>query len=143
MITPVTLANFQAMFPELANSVTQAYLDAWSPLVAIYISEGVFKKTVNGAVQDVSTYASALLIAHFLKLDELKGGGAVTMDKIGQLSTQQAALEGPSNLDITSYGKRFWQLTRIMVGVAGTWSNTNPIPVPPNSFPSPSWPSGL
>ena len=143
MISPVTLTYFQGLFPELASAVTQGYLDAMNPVSQIYVDQAIFQSNVNGQPTDNSTYACALVIAHNLKLDEMRGGGSITMDKIGQLSTSQAALTGDSQFDLTSYGKRFKQLARIMMGVAGTYSRPRGSFVPPFSFPSPSWPSGL
>ena len=61
--------------------------------------------------------AAALWVAHHLKLSDLQGAGAVTSERLGDISRSYAAPDkagGP--LGLTSYGQQLMALRNPMVG---------------------------
>lgn len=60
----------------------------------------------------------AYLVCHMLKLDQLRGSGAVTAKGIKDLSLSYQSPSGgvtdPSSLDMTTYGKEFKRLRNML-----------------------------
>lgn len=73
--------------------------------------------TVFGQWQDA---ACAYLVAHWLKLDALRGAGGVTSESVGDLSRAYASLAntaggGADDLELTAYGRSYKRLRRMQV----------------------------
>lgn len=68
-----------------------------------------------GAKTDV---AVAYLVAHMLKMDQSRGQGAVTSERVGNISRSFAARDGgvADELDQTAYGREFKRIRRMCVG---------------------------
>jgi hypothetical protein len=117
------------LFPELTGT-PEPVVTALSDVALNYVSEGVFQRA--------SQYALALVVAHFVKLDQMAGGGSVTMDKVGDIQTQQAALPTDVAMKMTSYGIRFLELARMnrFPTMASNQGNMN---LPPFSGPQDTW----
>jgi hypothetical protein len=124
-IPAVDYAYFTSVFPEFLNVIAPGTVDALNAPALNYVGENVYGKS--------SQYALGLAIAHLYTLGTLKGMGPVTMDKIGDLTTQNAALEQKKgSLGMTTYGLRLRELGR-MLAPGGTWVggiSTTPLPAP-------------
>ncbi len=99
---------FKCLAPEFKN-VPNSTLDKLSPL-----AENCVDKDVYG---DSFDHALALLVAHMLTMSGRGGtGGAVTMEKVGDLQRQFATVTGLKNsIDMTSYGQEFKRVSRKIV----------------------------
>lgn len=86
-------------------SVTEQQVTNLVALAALQVSQRVWGDLYDPAV--------AYLVCHMLKLDQLKGKGAVTFERLGDLSR---SFSGPrtdrsgDDLDHTSYGRRFKEM---------------------------------
>lgn len=136
-IPAVDYAYLVSIMPELASMPT-ALVDALNPVGLAYVGANVFvPNETNGK------YALALAIAHSYTLGQLRGGGPVTMDKVGDLQTQVAALPmDQGSLGMTTYGLRLRELGR-MLAPGGVWiggfADVYPLPAPFGG-PQPTWP---
>jgi hypothetical protein len=136
VVTQAYFTGLFAMNPQLVNTPA-AVIEALGPVAQIYVSESVFPPINNGAVQ---LYAQALVMAHFITLDQLNGGGSLTTDKVGELSTSQVGLDATgSNFKMTSYGMRYLALGRTF-NIPTMFVGGGRIgPIPPFSFPQQTW----
>jgi hypothetical protein len=102
----VTSSYFNSLFPELATTPA-AVVDALAGIAPLYVGENVFPAPAV-------LYAQALVIAHLVKLDQLGGGGSLVSDRVGEISTSQAALPtDKGQFQTTTYGQRFLGLARM------------------------------
>ena len=125
---------FQNVFPELA-STSAATIEALNGPACLYVSPNVFKESTQ--------YATALIIAHMLTLGSMRGGGPVTSDKIGDLTTSQAALSTATAMQMTSYGMRFLELARMFsFPLLADNGGAGRILPPPFGGYQPTWPEG-
>lgn len=124
-IPAVTKAYFASIFPELA-STPEAVVDALNPIGLNYVGEAIFGSS------DTAQYALALAIAYMVTLGGTKGGGPVTMDKIGELSTSYAAMSTDESMKMNTYGLRLLELGKMLTGggffVGGDPSGVNQQP---------------
>ncbi len=103
MIQPVDSTYFNALFPSLSGA-DPAQIAALMPVALISVDEGAFGANAR--------YACALVIAHNVQLDLLKGAGAATSKSTGRVSISHAAGSQQDVWDATTYGKRFKDLCR-------------------------------
>lgn len=123
-----------SIFPELANIIPSAVVDALNPIGALWVAESVF------GTGDRAKYALALSIAHEFTLGQRLGGGPVTSDKIGDLATAYAALPvDKGHLQQTTYGQRLWQQIRIARPGGIVTNASGPADAPGYSGPQPTW----
>lgn len=136
VVTQAYFTGLFAMNPQLVNT-PPAVIEALGPIAQIYVSESVFPPVNNGAVQ---LYAQALVMAHFITLDQLNGGGSLISDRVGELATAQVGLDSTgSNFKVTTYGMRYLALGRTFSYPAAYAGGGYPRPVQPFSFPQQTW----
>lgn len=128
----VDLAYLISIFPELTGTPS-ALVDALNAIAVFYVDALKFGAGAQ--------YAAALVVAHFIKLDSLRGAGAVTSDRVGDLAQTYQAMPITQAMSITSYGQRFLEFSRMALGVPAIYtSGGNQLP-PPFGGPGPTWPS--
>lgn len=105
MVTPVDKEYLVLLFPEFENATkySEARIEALDEMASIYASEAGFG--------DDTRHARRLIIAHFLKLADLQGAGAVVSEKVGDLARSYAS-PGQEKFAQTSYGKEFEELAK-------------------------------
>jgi hypothetical protein len=120
-----------SIFPEL-SAVPVAVINALNPVARFYVSASLFG--------DAAQYAMALIIAHFIKLDQLKGMGPTTSDRVGALATSFQALPTEQAMGMTSYGLRFLEFARmISAPILADGAGSNMPMAQPFSGPQPTW----
>lgn len=93
--------------PELATE-PEARLQTFLDFAALSINSSVW-----GAKAD---FAQALLAAHYLTMANRGGaGGALTSEKVGDLSRSYGQLEGAELYGATAYGMQYVQLRKTLV----------------------------
>ncbi len=99
----VTYALFLQRFPELSTTKLDSYDGAYSG-ASVLINTEVYDTRADEAL--------LLLTAHYVVLAKNSGNpGAVTMEKVGDLSRQFSS-SSSSGLDSTSYGQAFLSLRK-------------------------------
>ena len=123
MSDPFTSDAFIAVFPEFASL----------PNVAAQVSGALnFMASDISAESFGSDYVKALMLltAHWLILTgpQRSGGkGAVTSERVGDLSRSYQAANAMRTLDSTSYGQMFIRLARRKVGAIGFQGQSYPV----------------
>jgi hypothetical protein len=97
--TSVTYLGYIA--PEYGHIDAERFA-ALKSIAETFIDEKVFGNTTS--------YAVALYIAHMLKLGERTGNGAVTSERVGDISRTYDS--GTRGLGETSYGRLFLEVRR-------------------------------
>ncbi len=131
-------SDFVSWFPEFANypQYGSAYVTAMNPVAALFVSSFVFPAQAQELAQ-------ALIIAHWAKLDQLNGGGALVTDKVGDVMTGQQPLKATfDDLGQTTYGLRFKNLARIFRIPTQFVGGGGMRPLQPFSFPQQTWTRG-
>lgn len=103
----VDAANFKKAFPEFADV----------PNVRLTIFSGMAERNVNRSVwEEKADDAEMLLTAHFLTLADRQGaGGAVTQERVGDLSVSYGTSKGNQDeLNSTSYGQMFLMMMKTL-----------------------------
>ena len=102
--------QFVAVFPEFAgldnlNTIVSSVLNA---MIISEINQASFGTEYNKALM--------LLLAHWFTLSNRRGGGALTSERVGELSRSFQNMPITNVLSTTSYGQMFLKLARRKVG---------------------------
>ena len=108
---------FAAVAPEYSSLDAAGIVrrDVCATVAESEISEAIFLTRYDLAV--------ALLTAHYMKVGDHSGaGGAITMEKVGDLQRQyEPAGLNSTNLDSTAYGKQFKRIRSQVVITANVY----------------------
>lgn len=106
----VTLEYFGYIAPEYANIDCERF-NALKDTACEFVSEKLFGTKTK--------YATALYIAHILKIGDRKGiSGDVVSERVGDVSRSYGdykSSSNPSGLEDTSYGKQFLAVRRSVI----------------------------
>ena len=95
-----------AVAPEFAAIPDDLNLTILTDLASQFVKDSVWGER--------STYAKALLVAHFLKVGLLHGTGAITSEKVGDLARSYATM-GDHQFNQTGHGTLYLSLRRTLV----------------------------
>lgn len=107
-----TLAQFIAVFAEFTSTATTANVAA----VQAFMSEQIDPLKFGGPSSQSYQNALMLLTAHWMKMANRNGDGALTSRGVGELSAAFDVGEIERSLQLTTYGMRYLSMLRRKVG---------------------------
>ena len=122
-----TLAQFIAVFAEFTSTATTANVAA----VQAFMSEQIDPVKFGGLTSQSYMNALMLLTAHWMKMSNRNGDGALTSRGVGELSAAFDVGEIERSLQLTTYGMRYLSMLRRKVGGGNFAGQSAPIGLSP------------